>query len=225
MQTTQTNAVIDAPSGPRASEPSDTIRIGTDDQFAVLRDLFTRASYDEATVARRMGGPHLYGFPRLRNGRPTLEGPVDDVNAALIRLLLDGEPLPAAQVEQLCGGEATAVLRALGVLVPDPSGATALRASVMLVPLAGMWLASDIPPFSRRPRPGHDLPDLVFPPANASHPSLTTLTTLGIAFSAALNRAKCTLRGAMSACHASAAPRAHARNAAIPEPAHSSTTR
>ena len=134
--------------------------------FDAVRELFTRVGFDEPTVARRMSGPNLFGFPRLGERRATMAGPVEDGNAALVRLLLDSEPLPRAVAESTLGREGVEVQAALGLLVPDPQDGERLRPTMLLTPLQGLWLVSDIPPLARRPRPGSEAPDFVFPPAN-----------------------------------------------------------
>ncbi|GLC25007.1 PqqD family peptide modification chaperone [Roseisolibacter agri] len=134
--------------------------------FDAARALFARVGFDEPTIARRMGGPNLFGFPRLAERRATMAGPVEDAGAALVRLLLDSEPLPRALVESLVGGDDVANLIALGLLARDPQDGERLRGTMLLTPLQGLWLVSDIPPFSRRPRLGSESADFVFPPAN-----------------------------------------------------------
>lgn len=151
-----------APAGPAPAAPL-SIRVGPPEAFAAIRALFVRAAFDDPTVARRLGGPHLFGFPRLVDGRKTLDGAVEDANAALIRLLLDGEPLAEAHAVALCGAEGIDALRAVGVLVPDAADPAALRATVLLSPVHDVWLASDRPPVGRRLDP-HAVPrDFVFP--------------------------------------------------------------
>jgi SAM-dependent methyltransferase len=132
--------------------------------FAAVRALFERARFDEPTVAGRMNGPNLYGFPRLAEGRRTLAGPVEDANAALVRLFIDGEPLETATVEATCGRDGIEQLSALGLVADGGEGK--LQASVLLVPLEGIWLASDVPPVSRRLKTGSEPKEFVFPPAN-----------------------------------------------------------
>jgi hypothetical protein len=132
--------------------------------FAAVRALFERARFDEPTVARRMNGPNLYGFPRLAEGRRTLAGPVEDANAALIRLFVDCEALEARTVEATCGRAGMEQMAALGLLTEVGDGK--LQASVLLTPLEGLWLVSDVPPVRRRLKEGSEPREFVFPPAN-----------------------------------------------------------
>lgn len=134
--------------------------------FAAVRALFERARFDEPTVAQRLGGPNLFGFPRLGERRSTMAGPVQDANAALVRLLLDSEPLPRAVAASTLGPDGVEALAELGLLAPDAHDDAQLRAPMLLVPLQGLWLVSDVPPVARRPRRGSEAVDFVFPPAN-----------------------------------------------------------
>jgi methylase of polypeptide subunit release factors len=141
------------------------VRLGSPESFAAVRRLFEAADFHETSVARRLGGTQLFGFPRLCDGRKQLAGPPSDANAVLIRLLLDGEPLPAATARALCGDAGIDALCALGVLVPEPSEPEALRATLMLAPVRGLWLASDASRArTRRPDPALERRDFVFPP-------------------------------------------------------------
>ena len=114
--------------------------------FAAVRDLFARARFDEPTVAGRLGVPSLYNVKRITDGRTTLTGEPEDANAVLVRLLIDGEALPASLTERLLGPEALAALDELGVLMPAADDPTSRVATVMLYPTQGLWLASDRQP-------------------------------------------------------------------------------
>lgn len=137
-----------APIAPAAASPlvpdAFLLHIGDPAHFAAVRALFTRADFHEGSVARRLGGHTLAGFPRLCDGRRTLAGEVEDAQAALVRLLLDAEPLAASQARQLCGDAGIDALLALGVLVPAADDPTALATTVLLAPSHGVWVASDL---------------------------------------------------------------------------------
>ena len=123
-----------------------TLHFAPPETFAAARACLERAQYEESVVARRLGRETLFDFARLCDGRATLAGDAEDANAALIRLLLDGEPLDQARAEQLCGAPGITALRELGVLVPDPHDSSKLVASVLLTPTRGVWVAQDMPP-------------------------------------------------------------------------------
>jgi len=122
------------------------VRLGSNDDFAAVAALLSRLGYEEATVARRLGGVTLAGVPRIADGRTTLTGPVEDGNAALVRLFLDGEPLPRARVMELLGDEGVTACVSLGLLSLVNDGAADLAATVMMTPVRGLWLASDLLP-------------------------------------------------------------------------------
>lgn len=139
---------VPAISHARTSSPEFTIRLDPREAFATVRSLLLDARYDEPTVAARLGGSTLVGVPRIVDGRKSLRGPVEDANAALIRLFLDGESLPAALVQQHFGVEAFAACQALALLAPSSDDPTNLAPTVMLVPTRELWLASDLRPVS-----------------------------------------------------------------------------
>ncbi|AHG92916.1 putative methyltransferase (plasmid) [Gemmatirosa kalamazoonensis] len=148
------------------------IRLGPADAFAAARDCLERGQFEERVVARRLGRETLIDFPRLAEGRTTLAGPVEDANAALVRLLIDGEPLPAARAEALCGAAGIAALRDLGVLVPDGDDPSRLVATVLLAPTHGVWIAQDTPPR----RAGVEVGSTVSMARDVVFPAFTELT-------------------------------------------------
>lgn len=131
---------------PPASPEAVTIALEPVAAFAALRQLFRGAEYDESTVAHRLGGPTLVGAPRLANGRKTLSGEVTDTNAALVRLFFDGLALPTAVVRDLFGDAGFDACIALHLLTPSPKDDTLVQPTVMLIPLDGLWLTSDMVP-------------------------------------------------------------------------------
>ena len=116
------------------------------ESFAALRDALVAAQFDEASVAARLDVQSLYNVKRIVDGRTTLAGPVEDANAALIRLMIDGEALPAALVERLLGRAAFEALGTLGLVAPTPADPAALVGTVMLYPTQQLWLVSDRQP-------------------------------------------------------------------------------
>jgi len=136
-----------APHHVSPSERDYPIRLASPTDFATVRALFTSAGYDEATVARRLGGQTLIGVPRLADGRRTLADHVEDALSALIRLFIDGCPLPSVQLHALLGSEAFAALESLGLLLA-PDDPSMREPTVQLLPLQGLWIASDPLPHS-----------------------------------------------------------------------------
>ena len=140
---TNTAASVAPPVADRTAPP---LRLDSPDAFAAAREILASARFDEPTVAARLGVRSLYNVKRIADGREELTGVPDDANAALIRLLIDGERLSVAVAERLLGGEALSALDALGVLAPASDDPASLVASVMLYPTHGLWLASDRQP-------------------------------------------------------------------------------
>ena len=116
------------------------------EMFAILRDALVRARYDEPTVAARLGVPSLYDVQRITDGRTSLTGEPGDANAALVRLFIDGETMPAALVERLLGSELLGALNTLGLVAPTRDGPETIVATAMLYPTQELWLASDRQP-------------------------------------------------------------------------------
>ena len=147
--------VVSRPSA-RSTAAEFPIHLGSPEAFAGVRALLVAASFDEPTVAARLGGKTLVGVPRLFDGRKTLGGAVEDANAALVRLFVDGEVLPADLLRRLFGGEGLAGLTELGLLAPAHDAEAhdaeahdaeaSLAPTVMLAPTRGLWLASDLRP-------------------------------------------------------------------------------
>lgn len=130
------------------SEAEYSLRLGSPEAFAAARDCLSRGQYEEHVIEERLGLDSIFDVSRLCDGRKTLAGPVEDANAALIRLLIDGEPLQTSRAESLCGPAGIAALRELGVLVPAAGDASNLVAAALIAPVHGVWIAQDLP---RRP--------------------------------------------------------------------------
>ena len=143
---TSVHAPMSSPSFDDAPSGADhTLRVGTAETFAAARACLEHGEFDQRVVLRRLGLESMFDFSRLCDGRKTLAGAVVDANAALIRLLLDGEPLNAGDAEALCGAEGIAALRELGVLVNDSADPSSLVATILLTPMQGVWIAQDLP--------------------------------------------------------------------------------
>src|SRR4051812_36978869 len=84
------------------------------DACAIVRALLTQARFDEESVSARLGGNTMFAHGRLLEGRTTLSGPVGDVQAALIRLLVDSETMAVTDARRWLGEEPLAALETLG---------------------------------------------------------------------------------------------------------------
>lgn len=133
---------MSAPTVGPATLPPPGVQDAPDEAFAVLREAFAAARFDEPTIAGRLGVPSLYEVKRIVDGRTSLTETPADATAALVRLLIDGESLPTSLVERLLGSELLGALHTLGLVAAADEGA-ALIATAMLYPTQGLWLASD----------------------------------------------------------------------------------
>src|SRR4026207_2000943 len=91
------------------------LTLGTDAQFAVLRAFLEEAGYNESAVAGRLGIASFADFGSVKHdAKPTsvLERPLD----ALVRLFLECEPVPRAELENLLGAEILHTMDELGLL-------------------------------------------------------------------------------------------------------------
>lgn len=140
------------------------IRLGTPDQFAAVRDAAQRAGYTEAELVRRCEIPSVYRFRTVRDGRAA-EREAHDAFGVLLHLFLDEEPLPWPTVRTHLGDDATAALRALGLVEDGPDG-DRCQATVLLYPTRSLLVASDL----THQRDGDSLP------ADAVYPAITSNT-------------------------------------------------
>ncbi len=131
--------------GPAATPPPGSVD-APPEAFAVLRDGLARARFDEPTVAARLGVPSLYNVKRIADGRTALAATPEDANAALVRLLIDGETLRASLAERLLGADVLAALHTLGLVAESADESASIVATAMLYPTQGLWLASDRQP-------------------------------------------------------------------------------
>ena len=122
------------------------LRLEPEGAFVHLRTRLLELAYDESTVAQRLGGRTLVGVPRIADGRKTLDGDVEDAQAALIRLFIDGEAIPVALLGGLLGEDTVEALLALSLLTSLAEQPGCLAPSVQLCPIQGLWLASDLLP-------------------------------------------------------------------------------
>ncbi len=91
---------------------------------------------------------------------------IEDANAALIRLYLDGEPIPLQMARELFGDAPSDALLTLGMLdiIKGEGDEELVMATIQLVPIGDLWLASDVRPRSNDESLTHQ--DFVFSPNN-----------------------------------------------------------
>lgn len=136
-------AVDTSAAAPTAPETAYPVRVGSPETFAAVRAMFTRHGFTAAGLCARYGLPSIFDFKRAREGRPAPEGAWDGLET-LVRLLMDSEPVPAAEARARLGDAGVDALEALGVIGPDPADPARLAATVILYPLDELWIASDL---------------------------------------------------------------------------------
>lgn len=139
-------------------------QIGHPDAFRLLREFFRREDFTVEGVCRRTGVKEIYFFATLDEGREG-SGEVADPLDLLIRLFMDSRSLFREEVARRLPAPVLAALKDLNLLEVDPGEPGALRATVLLYPVEGLWVASDtrwLPP-----APDHEGPvdraDVVYP--------------------------------------------------------------
>jgi len=119
------------------------LRFGTAAQFDALRGYLEDAGFTESAVAGRLGIASFADFGSVKHGaKPTetLASPFD----ALIRLFLECEPVPRADLERLLGPEPLRIMDELGLLVSDSTYPPSYKSPVGMCPTRGLLLACDI---------------------------------------------------------------------------------
>lgn len=118
------------------------LALGAPERFATVRAALRRAGYTEGEIARRCEIPSIFRFRTMADGRRA-EREVRDAFGVLLHLFLDEESLPWATVHAHLDPDTVAALRALG-LVEDADGPERCRATVLLYPVCGLVVASDL---------------------------------------------------------------------------------
>jgi SAM-dependent methyltransferase len=136
-------------------------RLGADEEFAAVREIFEGCGFDERGVTGRLEIEDIARFKSARQGRHKaldFQGPID----VLIRLFLDGEAVEEAVTRALLPAGAMEQLAALNLVVR--SSPDTWRSTILVFPGFDLLMASDRAPDPNRP---HDPlpPDAVYPAA------------------------------------------------------------
>jgi methylase of polypeptide subunit release factors len=116
-------------------------RIGTPSDFATLRAALAGAGFTEAGVARRTGADSIYFFRSITDGREAPATPADALDL-LIALFMDAVVLPDAEIARWLPAPIPALLRQLDLVAPIAAGRS--RATVLLYPVEGVYVCSDL---------------------------------------------------------------------------------
>lgn len=115
--------------------------IGPADQFSALRLALDRLGYTESAICQRVGIDSIFEFRTIREDRKAgIE--LNDALDTLIRLLMDEEVLSDAELRLLPPGTLEH-MEQLGVVERLGSQPVKWYATVVLYPVAGLYVASD----------------------------------------------------------------------------------
>jgi methylase of polypeptide subunit release factors len=140
MSTTIASETPRTPRGQWATEPFVS---GTDDDFQRLREWLVDARYTEAGLAETAGLGSIYEFPSISDTRRTIFLEPVDKQSLLVRLFLDGLPVPWTIIDQILSADDRAVLDRLGLLQTSVGDADAGVGTVALYPLERLFMISD----------------------------------------------------------------------------------
>lgn len=132
-------------------------------ELAAVRQVLRGAGYTEEAVCERTGVPSIHGLKTILQGRTTGTGSSDALDA-LIRLFIDGLPVPRAALASLLPEDGIAALERIGLLMPLRASPEELAATARLYPTHGLHIASDLDGFAPGAADPEELepPDLVF---------------------------------------------------------------
>ncbi|HWA16163.1 MAG TPA: methyltransferase [Gemmatimonadales bacterium] len=116
-------------------------RIGSAGDFATLRAALTEAGFTESRVAERTGAESIYSFRSAADGREAPAAPRDALDL-LIRLFMDALAVSDADLDRWLPAGVPALLRQLDLTAPAGEGQT--RPTVLLYPVEGVYVASDL---------------------------------------------------------------------------------
>lgn len=116
-------------------------RIGTSAEFALLRAALLEAGYTEEGVASRTGAESIYFFRSISDGRVAPAAPADALDF-LIALFMDSLVVADSQLARWLGEPVATVLRQLDLVAA--AGPGQLRATVLLYPVEGVYICSDL---------------------------------------------------------------------------------
>jgi methylase of polypeptide subunit release factors len=110
-------------------------------EFRALRDFLNRRMFTEEAICKRYSLGVINDFRALVDGREPEE--IRDALGVLVRLFLDSVPVSEPVVRAYLSGEELDLLSAFGLLGRDLSVPDAVRGSVLLYPVRGLFIISD----------------------------------------------------------------------------------
>ena len=136
------------------------IRMGTDAEFAAVRECLQRAEYTEAAVCALAGTDSIYEFRMLKEGRAPSE--ITDAAGALLHVFMDSEPMPRSRLGTLLPGGGVEALERLGLLDRSAADPASVYGTVLLYPTQSVYLVSDANGYLDG-RSWESPPDVVYP--------------------------------------------------------------
>ena len=141
--------------------PAFSFDFETDRDYDALRAFLESTPYTTERVCERMEIPTIYNFKSIVEGR-TERVAVTDTLDALIRLFMDAEPVAEVDLTATLPDGGAALLSRLGLLAPYDD--TRVRATALLYPTRGLWIASDLDHHPLEEQRAGDMPeDVVYP--------------------------------------------------------------
>jgi hypothetical protein len=117
------------------------IRLGTPEEFAVVRGFLQQSGFAFDAICKRLGITAPYEFTRLRPGAVATQPA--DVLDWLIRLFIVGEAAPVVQLAAVVPSDVLQTMASLGLLVPHDSPGEQVYAPVALCAFGGLLFVSD----------------------------------------------------------------------------------
>ncbi|HYD52164.1 MAG TPA: methyltransferase, partial [Gemmatimonadaceae bacterium] len=136
---------------------------GAPEDYRRLRELLAWANYTEAGFRARFEIDSLAEYKQRRAREAEL--PITTPLELLARLFLDGDPVEREAARALLGDDGVAALERLALLHAPAAEPHTVRATLLLYPTFGLWIASDA---GSDPN-GEDLP----PPRDVVYPAIT----------------------------------------------------
>src|SRR5688572_26836429 len=133
-----------------------------DSDFIEVRETLRNSGYHETEACQRLGLDTIHEFVSLDHGRSG-SADIHDALDLMIRLLLDAEPIESRRVETFIPESALQAMLRLGMLVPVAGAGDSYVATILLPPIRGLYVASDLEVPANNPDPdGSRRPDYVF---------------------------------------------------------------
>jgi len=116
--------------------------MGSPEQFLALRSTLVDLHYEESSICARVGIRSIFEFRTKSEHRQTgIE--LNDALDALIHLMMDGETMHRSHLRSLLAAPQTEALETMGVLGKVPDHPDLYYATVLLYPVASLYIASD----------------------------------------------------------------------------------